>query len=287
MKQLNLIALLLLLFCNIGFGNPWDAIKEKTWVAKKDFPTNQYVFYETVNGLKKAIFQINGSGRCAVLSLIYDVEIVGDTINLKNELNLESPSMKNGFSITTSKLLLIRNDSIIVSNELSLEYEKVFDEARICNWLETYSGSLMIPIEKLKSIPIAENQIYNRSSVNLGPDPAGCGIDNNPALTDIEANFMNEYLRVPVQQKNFNFLNKRIAFATGSGGTVLGSKINYFNNIKEWKEKYNSRITTDLILLNDTEKLEYGYDAIVTYWVKIYTPKANKKLLEKTKMKNK
>ncbi len=98
---------------------------------------------------------------------------------------------------------------------------------------------------------------------------------------------MNEYLRVPVQQKNFNFLNKRIAFATGSGGTVLGSKIIYFNNIKEWKEKYNSRITTDLILLNDTEKLEYGYDAIVTSWVKIYTPKANKKLLEKTKMKNK
>lgn len=103
---------------------------------------------------------------------------------------------------------------------------------------------------------------------------------------DIEAIFLNEYLKAPVQQKNFDFLNKRIVFATGSSGTTLGSKVDYFESVKEWKEKYNTKIATSLIVLNDSDKEEYGFDAIVTYWVKVLTPRANKKLLEKTKVKN-
>lgn len=287
MKRLNLITLILLISYYTGFANTWDIIREKTWISKKDFPTNQYVFYETDSGLKKAIFQINGSGRCAVLSLIYDIELIGDTIKLKNELNLDYSTVMKENKIKTSKIIYIKNDSTIVSNDLSLEYDKAFDDARICNWLETYSGYQIIPIEKLKSVPIAENQIYNRNSINFGPNPENCGIDNNPILTDIEADFLNEYLKIPSQQRNFNFFNKRIVFATGSSGTTLGSKVGYFESVREWKEKYNTKIATSLIVLNDSDKLEYGYDAIVTYWVKVLTtPRANKKLLGKTKVKN-
>ena len=106
-----------LIYNGMVFGNPWDSIKEKTWIAKKDFPTNQYVFYETINGLKKAIFQINGSGRCAILSLIYDVEMNGDTIILKNELKLDNSILDKRESIKTSKNLYINNESTIVSTE--------------------------------------------------------------------------------------------------------------------------------------------------------------------------
>lgn len=285
MKRLNLITLILLISSYVGFANSWDTIKEKTWITKKEFPTNQYVFYETDNGLKKAIFQINGSGRCAVLSFIYDIELIGDTIKLINELNLDNSTASKEDKIKTSKTLYIRDNSTIASIDLSLDYEKAFDEARICNWLETYSGYQIIPIEKLKSTPIAENQIYNRNAINFGPNPENCGNDNNPLLTDIEAIFLNEYLKAPVQQKNFDFLNKRIVFATGSSGTTLGSKVDYFECVKEWKEKYNTKIATSLIVLNDSDKEEYGFDAIVTYWVKVLTPRANKKLLEKTKVK--
>lgn len=285
MKRINLIVLLSLIYNGMVFGNPWDSIKEKTWIAKKDFPTNQYVFYETINGLKKAIFQINGSGRCAILSLIYDVEMNGDTIILKNELKLDNSILDKRESIKTSKNLYINNESTIVSTDLSLEYNKAFNEARICNWLETYSGYQIIPFEKFKSIPIEENQIYDRSSFNFGVNPENCGIDNNPLLTDIEANFMNEYLRFAIQEKKFDFTEKKIVFATGSGGSKLGSKTDYFDNVREWKEKHYSKIATSLIVLNDNDKLEYGYDAIVTYWVKVLTPRATKKLLMQTKEK--
>ena len=104
-------------------------------------------------------------------------------------------------------------------------------------------------------------------------------------MTDVEANFMNKYLKIAIQEKRYDFTGKRIVFATGSGGSKLGSKTDYFENVREWKEKHNSKIATSLIVLNDKDKLEFGYDAIVTYWVKVLTPKATKKLLKQTKEK--
>jgi hypothetical protein len=283
MKQLIFISIFLLISFGIVSGNTWNSIKDKTWIAKKDFPTNQYVFFETTNGLKKAVFQINGSGRCAVLSLIYDVEMNGDTIILKNELKLDNSILDIRESIKTSKTLYISSESTIVSIDLSFEYNKAFNDARICNWLETYSGYQIIPFEKFKSIPIEENQIYDRSSFIFGPNLENCGIDNNPLLTVIEANFLNEYMNEIAKEKKFDFNEKRIVFATGSGGGKHGSKTDYFDNIREWYEKNNSKIATSLIVLNETERLEYGFDAIVTYWVKVLTPKTTKKLLENTK----
>jgi hypothetical protein len=284
MKRLNLTIILLLISTYISFGNTWEVINEKTWISNKDFPTSQYVFYETSNGFKKAIFQINGSGRCAVLSLIYDVELNGDTISLKNELTLDSLGIKKGTKEKRSLTLIIKDDSTIISNELTYDYQKSFEDARICNWIETYSGNQIIPIQELKAIPIKENQIYEIHSFKLGPNPENCGIDNRPELTDTEVIFFSQYLKIPAQKSGFDFKNKKILFVTGSNGSTLGSKIEYFNDVREWKEKHNDKIATSLIILNDSEKSEYGYDAIVTYWVKVYNPK-RKRVLEQTKNK--
>jgi hypothetical protein len=285
MKRLNLIILFLMISCSFTFGNPWEIIKEKTWIAKKDFPTNQYVLFETANGLKKAIFQINGSGRCAVLSLIYDIELIADTIVLKNELNLDNSIAKNGEKVKTFKALFFKNDSILICNDLSLAYGKAFDDAQICNWLETYSGFQIIPIQKLKSISIGENQIYDFHSFNFGPNPENCGTDNNPGLTKIEAAFLNEYLKGPANLKEFDFDDKRIVFATGSNGSTLGSKIDYFEDVREWKENYHAKVATSLIVLNENDRSKYGYDAVIAYWVKVLAPKSTKRILEKTKDK--
>ena len=50
----------------------------------------------------------------------------------------------------------------------------------------------------------------------------------------------------------------------------------------------NDKIATYLAVLDNDEALEYGYDAIITYWVKIFiTPKTGKKrVLEKAKGDN-
>lgn len=260
------------------FGNTWELIKEKTWNTK-NFPTEQIVFYETVNGLKKAIYQLNGSGRCAVRSFIYDIELNGDSIYLKDAMNLEpNVRTRKQESKLLLPLVLYLNNEVLVSE--NLEFVKISDMPLICNWLETYSGNNIIPIEKLKAIPIQEKMIYDKHSVNFGPNPENCGNDDNPILTETEANFLNEYLRAQV--KGFDFNNKKILFVTGSNGGRLGSKNAYFDDVKEWKARYNSKIASSLIVLDESDKMEYGYDAILTYWVKIYNPKA-KRVLKQTK----
>jgi hypothetical protein len=280
MKRLILTQIFLIISYCFAYGNTWENINEKTWISRKDFTTNQYVFYETANGLKKAIYQINGSGRCAVLSLIFDVKLKGDTIYLKNGLNLDIKANKDTELIKSDATLYLKNDSVLIASDF--EYEKGFNDARICNWIESYSGYQMMPIQELKKISIEEKQIYDILSFNLGPNPENCGIDNKPELSEKEAIFFNEYLKIPAQLKKFDFYNKKVLFVTGSSGNTLGSKIDYFNDVREWREKYNSKIATSLIVLDDNDKAEYGYDAIVTFWVKIYNPKT-KRALKQTK----
>lgn len=288
MKRLILTKIILLISVYVSFGNTWETINEKTWISNKDFPTSQYVFYETSNGLMKAIFQINGSGRCAILSLIYDVEIIADTIRLKNELTLDSLNIKKGNDEKRTLTLILKDNSTITSTDLTYNFTKRFEDARICNWIETYSGNVIIPIQDLKAIPIGVNQIYDKDSFNLGPNPNDCGIDNKPKLTDKEAIFFSEYLKAPAQKNSFDFKNKKILFVTGSSGTTIGTKIDYFNDVREWKNKYNDKIATYLVVLDNDEALEYGYDAIITYWVKIFinTQKQKKRVLEKAKGDN-
>ena len=192
-------------------------------------------------------------------------------------------SQKRGNDFLSFQVLYFKNESTLISE--NLEFVRISDIPLICNWLETYSGSNIIPIEKLKAIPLQEKMIYDKHSANFGPNPENCGIDDNPILTETEATFLNEYLKGQVQQNEFDFNNKRIAFVTGSGGRILGSKRAYFNNIKKWKETYNSKIASSLIVLSERDKAEYGYDAILTYWVKVINPNRNHEILKRAKEK--
>ena len=266
------------------FGNTWEFVKEKTW-STQDFPTERIVFYETVNGLKKAIYQINGSGVCAIHSVIYDIELKGDTIYLKDAMNLDPhrQSKKREDKLLLPLVLCLKSEVLILEN---FEFRKTSDIPLICNWLETYSGNNIIPIEKLKAIPIQAKMIYDNHSANFGPNPENCGNDENPILTETEAMFLNEYLRFQSQRKDFDFNNKKILFVTGSNGRTVGTKSAYFNYVKGWKETYNSRIASSLIVLNESDKDKYGYDAILTYWVKIrISPRAKTKILKRAKEK--
>jgi len=114
---------------------------------------------------------------------------------------------------------------------------------------------------------------------SYGQSLDSCGIDNNPKLNIYESKYLNEYLKN--QRDTFDLTGKQIIFVTGSGGGVIGEKKEYFADIKEWNNK-NSRIATALVILTTEEKIESGgYDAILTYWVKIFPNK--KKIIEKIK----
>ena len=268
------------------FGNTWELVKEKTW-STKDFPTKQIVFYETVNGLKKAIYQPNGSGRCAVRSFIYDIELKGDSIYLKDAMDLEPnmQSKKRESELLLPLMVYLKNEMLISEK---LEFAKISDMPLICNWFETYSRNNIIPIEKLEAIPIQEKMIYDKHSVNFEPTPENCGNDDNPILTETEARFLKEYLSAQAQVDEFDFNNKKILFVTGSKGGTLGTKNAYFDDVKEWKVKHNSKIATSLIVLDESDKMKYGYDAIITYWVKVLiSPKAKDKILQRSNEREK
>jgi|SRR5690606_29202961 len=120
------------------------------------------------------------------------------------------------------------------------------------------------------------------SGKSLAQNIEDCGKDDNPLLTLEEAVFLKKYFE-EIRDTDFDFKDKKILFVTGSGGTIISTKSAYFKDINDWEETHNSTIATFVDELTDKEKAEFGYDAIITRWVKIFTPKARKKVLKKSK----
>ena len=94
-----------------------------------------------------------------------------------------------------------------------------------------------------------------------------CGKDDNNTLTGAEAIFLQNYIKASPER--FDFKDKKILFVTGSSGKTIGSKSAYFDSVKNHLNEHGAKIATELIVLTEEEKLEYEYDAILTYWVKV------------------
>ena len=104
-----------------------------------------------------------------------------------------------------------------------------------------------------------------------------CGIDINPKLNLTESKFLNEYLSD--RRNEFDFTNKKIIFVTGNSGNFIKDKSDYFKNVRE-RIGTNSRIGSDIIVLTEDEKIKSGgYDAIVTYWIKVLTERRKRKII--------
>ena len=104
-----------------------------------------------------------------------------------------------------------------------------------------------------------------------------CGVDDNPALTDEEADFLNEYFPEEYR-KGFDFTGKKVLILGGSAGSSLRGKTEYFRGIKSRLEDNGMPIASAPYPLTEEEKLQSGgYDAILTYWVKVPITEGKKK----------
>lgn len=132
--------------------NTWNCIAEKTWFSSNGFAGEQIVFYESVNGIKRAIRQTHGSGVYIVATENYDVEVIQDTILL-------TPCPDNR---RTGRIKLIYNikDSILTTNNDSLTYKKLFDKPIIYNFQGNFQHGEKLPIENLKRVPIQKGANY-------------------------------------------------------------------------------------------------------------------------------
>ena len=117
----------------------------------------------------------------------------------------------------------------------------------------------------------------------LGQNIDNCGKDDNPLLTLEESTFLQKYFNEKAQRTTFDFKDKKILFVTGAGGTIVITKSEYFINIKENLEKDNLANFTFIEELTDKEKAEFGYDAVLTMWTKVYRTHAKKRVLKKIK----
>lgn len=106
------------------------------------------------------------------------------------------------------------------------------------------------------------------------------GLNNDPTLTNVEATYLDDHFQK--QRGQFSFQHKRVAFVTGSNASTIMTKQKYFSDVKKWKQK-NSTIVTSFIILRKDEKVATGYDAIVTAWVKTMTNKTRKKIISQLK----
>lgn len=100
-----------------------------------------------------------------------------------------------------------------------------------------------------------------------GHDLQNCGLDNNPILTDEEAAFLNAYFDEE-DVDGFDFKGKKVLIVTGSEGSRIETKAEYFRDIKQRLQQTGLPIASLPIPLTQMEKIQSGgYDAVITHWV--------------------
>lgn len=137
----------------------FEKFEDKTWFENNDFAGITVVFYQTANGLHKAIRQINGSGVPVVASAIYDLEISQDTVYLINGLNLKTGEKVEDYCYCIDSIA-----GQIFSNKELLK--KICNEAILYAWIDKkINTNTLISLKKLKKLPLLRNEIYKKEDL--------------------------------------------------------------------------------------------------------------------------
>ena len=105
---------------------------------------------------------------------------------------------------------------------------------------------------------------------------------HSSTINNDEAGFLNLYLA----NKKINLISqvKKLVLLREAVARKIGTRNGYFKEVRECNLR-NSKIATSFIAFTDDEKVNSeGYDAIITYWVKISIgDKTKKKIVDKLK----
>ncbi|MBN1185163.1 MAG: hypothetical protein JXB49_22950 [Bacteroidales bacterium] len=111
-------------------------------------------------------------------------------------------------------------------------------------------------------------QVY-RSSTN-----------DNKRLSTVDADLLNSLLET--SRDTFDFHCKKIAFLTGSSGSKVLSRADFFNScINPWLTKGATPQIFMVLLTREEKDLSGGYDALVLSWVKVFTNRQKRRMLKK------
>jgi hypothetical protein len=132
-----------------------DNIGNKTWFEDNGFAGTTIVFYQTSNGVNKAIKQINGSGVPVVASGIYDVKFQADSIILLNGLNLN----------TSDRLEDCRYSYDNATGQIN-SLRVIQDEPILYTWtVKRKDVKTQIDVKLLSDIVINEKEVYKEEDL--------------------------------------------------------------------------------------------------------------------------
>jgi hypothetical protein len=151
--QKLLIGIILVISTGFKNNDPWMVLKDKTWRCN-EYTGSEIIFYETPNGLRKAMLQIHGSGVPLAKVTLFDVEIGNQEIFLKDGMH---QLRRNCRVLQTIQLALV-NDSLFTLGDQP--YRKKHDHLVALNWQSSAGLADTLNIERLKSISIDKKSIY-------------------------------------------------------------------------------------------------------------------------------
>lgn len=106
------------------------------------------------------------------------------------------------------------------------------------------------------------------------------GLDNNPILNGQESKMLHDV--IDSSRAKTDLTGKKIAFITGSTGSVIVSKSNYFRAYVKPGIETGNTMDFHLLALTKDEKLKSGgYDFIALSWVKIFTDRQRRKIIHR------
>jgi hypothetical protein len=155
MFQKLLIGLTFLVTTGFDNNDTWASLNDRTW-RSDIFAGSEIIFYETANGLRKAILQIHGSGVPLAGAIIFDVETDSEGAVLRDGLDL----MRRDDQVFQSSRLTLTSDSVLTLDNKT--YRKKYDYLIAFNWQSKIGQADPLDIERLKSISIGKKSIYER-----------------------------------------------------------------------------------------------------------------------------
>lgn len=106
------------------------------------------------------------------------------------------------------------------------------------------------------------------------------GLNNAPVLNKFESEYFNKVFKD--KRGTFNFNDKKAIFLTGTSGSEIVEKVEYFERlVKPWLIK-NSSPQIFFKILNEEEKATSGgYEVIILSWVKVFSAKKQRQIIKK------
>jgi hypothetical protein len=153
--QKLLIGLTILVITGFDNNDTWTALNDRTW-RSEIFAGSEIIFYETFNGLRKAILQIHGSGVPLAGAVIFEVVTDGEGAILKDGLDL----MLRDHKVLEPIRLVLTSDSVLTLDNKT--YKKKCDCLIAFNWQSKIGQADSLDAERLKSISIGKKSIYER-----------------------------------------------------------------------------------------------------------------------------